>query len=626
VFEINEDDFQNYKSKLDLTNFPKQWSARFAETTPDNREQWYRERFQCLVDPLFLSGFVEAKKSGDSHLPPSFVPIMGMDFQRDPHEVLFSQFVQKKPGSGKVFSDLDQLSKKFMILWPRGLFKTSAIIVDIIQTILNYPNIRICFLTGGDVLAKRQLKRIKKFFESPSDRFKTLFPDFCTKSVLDKKKNGQYVDVVCKLGTAHEFTVPCRTSEIFAEPTFAISTAKSVKAGSHFDIIYIDDLVNEQNYRSPKALEKCYQDYLDICPLLEPTGFMVVTGTRYSFGDTYERIQERAREEEKKIGRTIWRFSIRNCWTIGCTCGHADSFHDYRVNMSEPPCLKAGCSCKGFSTTGAKGVLFPITRTLDGRSIGHTLEFLEGEKLRLGDEFFANQYENQPIATGSQTFTEPLIDQQTLLHINQIPDYSASDTIVVGDLAYVGQEGRDYSVLYAARVHQGQLFAFDCDFGNWDSGAVAQHTVDFLFRHRPSMMFYEKFLGHEAYNSVIAAHALTRGLEKVPLQWMQASNTTNAKLIRIGSIKGVLAQRRLWLFGGMRGYDILRNQLLKWPKLGRHDDFADCLGLLCNAPTGYQTVLPPAVETATDWFRKLAARRPEEDTYQDGGCGTGIVC
>ena len=72
----------------------------------------------------------------------------------------------------------------------------------------------------------------------------------------------------------------------------AITTARSVKAGSHYDVIFIDDLVNETNYRSLKMLEKSIQDYRDIGPLLAPAGYIFVTGTRYSFGDLYEQIQE----------------------------------------------------------------------------------------------------------------------------------------------------------------------------------------------------------------------------------------------------------------------------------------------------------------------------------------------
>ena len=636
-FPIDEQAYHHWRDEFDFSNFPKGFMRAWANTlTEDEKNQWFQERFCALKYHRYLSGFAEAVKTNDPDLPIEYVPIMGMDFQKNPHDQLFSQFVQKRPGENKVLSDLETLTKKFMILWPRGLFKTSAVIVDIVQTILNYPNVRICFLTGGDQLAKRQLARIKRVFEKPSKRFKFLFPEFCIKSVRNKRISDEelernpnnpnaWIDVPCKMGNAHEFTIPCRTNDVFAEPTIAISTAKSVKAGSHFDIIFIDDLVNEQNYRSVKALEKCYQDYLDICPLLEPTGFIIMTGTRYSYGDTYERIQEMAKQEEKEMGKTIWKFSIRDCWSYGCrNCEHSSVYHDYTQNAMQPPCQL--CGCKGFQSDEVKNVLFPQTRTFDGRSIGHTLEFLEGEKLRLGEEFFANQYENSPIAQGAQTFTETLIGGQTLHDMSAIPPYAQSFTFVVGDLAYVGQEGRDFSVLYFCRLFQGQIFVYACEYGNWDSGQVAQEVVNALLKHRPNVIYLEKFNGWEAYDRLITGLAGKYGIPKMPVQWEKCDQTPKAKLIRIGSVKGVLTSKRIWLLITIKGYDILVKQLVKWPKLGRHDDFADCLGQVVNAPTGYQMETPPATVSQTNWLRKFNQSPHVDDDYADNGCGTGIVC
>jgi hypothetical protein len=622
------EELEKYKATINFSNFPKQWLADFEPKSTEDKIKWYTGRWKCLKFHLYLSGFVEKenKEAELLGLPKEYAPIMGMDFQSDPHEILFSQFIQKRPGENISFTDLSQLTKKFMILWPRGLFKTSSIIVEMVQTILNYPNIRICFLTGGDKLAGRQLQRLKRVFEKPTPLFEYLFPEFCLISVMDKKTK-KFQDINAVMGTAHEFTVPCRTIETFAEPTFAISTAKTVKAGSHFDIIFIDDLVNEQNYRSVKALEKCYQDYIDICPVLEPTGYIVMTGTRYSYGDTYERIQEMAKEEERLIGRSIWKFSIRDCWSHGCkNCEHTDVYHNYDINVLQPPCAVIGCSCQGFEDNGSKGVLFPATRTHDGRSIGHTLEFLEGEKIRLGTEFFANQYENKPIATGSQTFTETLIGGQTLFDLKQIPPYASSFTFIVGDLAYVGQTGKDNSVLYVCRLFQGQIFIFDCLFGTWDSGQVAENTVNLVLKHRPNIMYYERFNGWEAYNTIIMAHAATKGLQKVPLEWVKGSQAENAKLIRIGSVKGPLTAKRLWFFAGMPGYQQMVQQLVKWPKLGKHDDFADCVAQVVAAPTGYQNENPPQSASTLNWLRKLHPQAQAEDPYSDNGCGTGIVC
>src|SRR5208282_335603 len=338
----------------------------YQKLSPTAQKKWLDERHRALTDGLFL-GF----------------DVMGMDFQAIPHQWLFDKMLKKQPGLP--IYDLDLTKKKRLILWSRGTFKTSSIIVEIVQLILNYPGIRICFLTGGDTLAKRQLDRVKRVFERPTKKFRELFPEFC----------GE------KLGNMSEFTVPCRPLSMAAEPTMAISTARSVKAGSHYDCIFVDDLVNDQNYRSLKALQKCIQDYRDICPLLAPDGFMYVTGTRYSFGDLYETIQELMEEEKRQLGTNPWIVTIKSCYVTLCaTCGHKDAEHDFDSNFIEAPC--GYCPCKKFvELPGSRGVFFPKFRCRDGRTEGHTLEFLRSEEIRIGSEFFAAQYLNQPFAEGA---------------------------------------------------------------------------------------------------------------------------------------------------------------------------------------------------------------------------------
>ena len=636
-FPIDKVLLESYRKSVEIDTFPRSFQRQFASISEEDKRKWYEGRFRCLKYHLYLSGFAEAEKPGDENLPKSYVPILGMDFQTNPHEQLFKCFLQKRPGEGFVITDLDQLTKKRMILWPRGLFKTSAVRVDIVQTILNYPDIRICFLTGGDKLAKAQLGAIKRFFERPTKLFKWLFPEFCLRDIRNRRVAEFLEDGTpnprawetqpAKLGTAHEFTVPCRTNDIFAEPTFCISTARSVKAGSHFEFIYIDDLVNETNYRKVDALQTCYENYIDICPLLEPKGFIIMTGTRYSYGDTYERIQDDAKKEMKEMGQTIWKFYIRDCWSHGCqNCIHTSVYHDYDVNIIQPPCEVHGCNCPGYKDRGNKDVLFSLTRTHMGREIGHTLQMLEAKKIEVGAEFFANQYENKPIATGAQTFDDVLIGRQTLHDIAQVPPYAASFTFVVGDLAYVGQDGRDYSVLFVCRLFQGQIFIFACEFGTWDSAKVAENIINILLTQRPNTIFLEKFNGWEAYSNVITAHASSRGILKVPIEWVKGSQADNAKLIRIGTVKGPLDQRRLWFYAPMKGYDILVQQLCKWPKLGRHDDFADCAGMVVTVPTGYQLENPPAAVSVGHWLRKLNEAKLDDDSYGDNGCGTGLCC
>jgi hypothetical protein len=583
--------------------FPKSACERFASWSRDEQYNWLTARFECLSDYLTLSD------------------VLGFDFKVEPHQLLFDQFPQPQPGSGLALFELSTTFKKFMVLWSRGIFKTSSCIVAMVIFILNYPNIRMCFLTGGEMLAKRQLHKLKSCFEKPTEDFLFLFPEFCMRSLV--RKNGTIEDVPVKMGNAHEFTVSARTKFTLAEPTFAISTARSVKAGSHFDLIFIDDLVNDQNFDSPELLEKCYQDYLHIVPVLNPGGFILMTGTPYSYGDTYERIQEQAKKEEKEIGHTVWKISIHSCYVWGCkNCPHSSVYHDYSTNILEPRCKK--CACPGFESNGARGVLFPQTKTRDGLTIGWTSEFLEQQERELGNEMFSYQYLCTPLSSGSQIFTEALIAQQTYFDKKLTPNFPRM-TMIVGDLAYSERAGRDYSVLLAVAVYMGQLWVYDCDFGNWDADAIAQHTVDFILKIRPHVLFFEKYPGHDATNTVILNRAQRVGLAKVPLMWLPASNRKNAKITRIGAVKGELVNRRIWLYAGMPGYAMMVTQLLKWPRLGRRDDFADCLGQTLVCPSGYGSEDAPRPEPTLNWLRRLNSTGPIDESYPDTGCGTGIV-
>ena len=541
--------------------------------------------------------------------------VLGMDFQVIPHAHLFAHFIRKNPEHSTPIYDLEPQLKKRMILWPRGTFKTSAIIVEIVQFILAYPNIRICFLTGGDTLAKRQLARVKRVFENPSIKFKELFPEFCMKR-SDRRQ----------LGNAHEFTVPCRTNDTLAEPTMAISTAKSVKAGSHYDIIFVDDLVNDQNYKSLTLLEKCKEDYKDLRALLAPDGYLYVTGTRYSFGDLYEEIQQKAKQEMKAGKEKSWMFSILPCWVKYCAnceawCHRRDIDHDWEHNASEPKCKL--CNCAGWKDTGVKDVLFPRFRCKDGRTEGHTVEFLEQQRHDMGNEFFANQYENNPLPSDQQTYTPELLAKQSLFHLNEIPSALQAPTFFVGDLSYVGSDKRDMSVIYVCRYFQGRIYVFDCICGKWDSMGVAENLFGGILKYRPSMIWLEAFHGYEAYDTVFQLFARDHNVQNFPVTWIPLTYGKDDKKIRIGTIKVPLQEGRLWLFAGMPQYERLCEDLLRWPKLGKHDDFSDCLGLVVKVPTGFHLeTLPRAVDGSNRSFLRKLHEVPEDIRYDSRIAGS----
>ena len=71
------------------------------------------------------------------------------------------------------------------------------------------------------------------------------------------------------------------------------------------------------------------------------------------------------------------------------------------------------------------------------------------------------------------------------------------------------------------------------------------------------------------------------------------------------------------LYGHIPHYKVLVDQLKKWPKSGKHDDFADCLGWVCAAPIGAEAGSPldngNPVE-GMSFIRRLLGSQ-EKDTY-----------
>ena len=614
--EPDEDSDEDYQPLiLNNVEIPRGAAATIRSMSPEARKAWDADREACLTDQLALSR------------------VCGYDLTENPHRAMFNFFMKRTP-LGTPLSQLDPIVKKRMCLLPRGLGKTFGIRVQEVFLILRFPTIRICFLTGGENLGKRQLVAVKNVFKKPTKEFKRLFPEFCT--ISKKSKKGVWTDTdQCDWGNAHEFSVPARGESILAEPTFCISTARSVNSGSHFDIIVIDDLVNDSNWNSPKLLESCYSDYLSICPLLDPQGYMLMTGTRYAIGDTYERIQENARETEQ-AGQfaSVWAFLIRDCWSQDCSnpnCKHAAIFHNHNGLLA--PCTMDGCNCSGFVADGEKKCLFPaVPKKTSGDTFGHTLEFLAKTLAEQGKQFFACQYLNAPEQDGSQIFTQQLIDSVTI-DISKLPPRATSSSYLCGDMAYSVATKANYSVILAFQKSGGAHYLWGCWYGKFTASDRADLVLRTIATVRPETFFIERNMNSDSFALNLAARMPEVGLAKLPIIWTDLSTKKDAKQDRIADIELAMKGRRFFIVKQMQGspgaFEKLVQQLLRFPNCGAGgDDFADCAGMIVSAPTNYLSEALPQTQpqSMNSWLNKLHRCAEPDDSYGDNGCGSGLVC
>jgi hypothetical protein len=482
-------------------------------------------RRQCLTDKMALAR------------------LLGYDFQEDVHTDLFDNFI--KFDNTRPYFEQDK-QKHRLILWSRAFYKTTSTIVEMVQTILNFPDVSCMIMQSTVGKSKELLAQVKGHFDGTNlnSKLSTLFPEFCRE----------------KLGTAMAFTVPERRRSR-KDPTVFVASPRSSKAGLHPDVGFFDDLVTEQNYRNPEQLKKTIEEFSHYTPLVNNGGYFYVTGTRYTFGDLYEHIIRNNTDGK-------WKITVKGCWN--------EDRNGIRVGDSNFPPRKL---TKGPRT---------------GETIGISLEELLAIQ-RDNPETFAAQYLNRPIAAGTQLFTEQLI-LGAVIPTN--PNLSAGPAVLIVDLAESRDIRADKRVVLCARQVQGCPTVVEIRSGRWATLEIAQHIMEMSLLHRPVKVLIEGSPGSTFFIDYL--RMLGKDKNVLPsVDKIKVSNNDGAKHLRIAAIPGAIKTNRLKFLtkccpGEPKGptWAELVEQFTQYPK-GKHDDEIDTISLALQFFSGQIAMFEP---------------------------------
>lgn len=459
--------------------------------------------------------------------------VLGYSFQPDVHQELFDALIQYD--STKPWYEQSPIRKR-LILWPRGHYKSTAIIVDIIQAILNFPDIRILIMQGALKNTRKLLKEIASHFtgQAMGSRLADLFPEFCTR---DEKNPKTALHLI-----ADQFTTPARRRNQLKEPTVLCASPNSVKTGLHFEILFADDLVNDKNYRSLEQLEKVREQFEMCIPLIDPPHYVVITGTRYAHTDLYGHIIR------QNVASGEWTISVRTCW------------------------LEDGVTPR-----------FTARELPDGRIIGFTREGLL--QLQKNDPaMFAGQYLNQPITSNNQIFDEAMLDARVIIPAMAPRDLYGPYMFV--DLASGGAYSDDCVILLGKTDHLGKMYVTFCRGGQWDSHTLASHIIDVIFRMcpvdgRPLAIYLEKSAAGKVFVDFLRMFASARGIQLPLIDFLPADNQPDAKRIRVEALKAYFSQARLSFFAGLEAWEKMKDQFIHFDGLkGTRDDYPDTVALM----------------------------------------------
>ena len=147
-------------------------------------------------------------------------------------------------------------------LWPRGHFKTTNITVGYsLYELCKNPNLRI--FIGNSVLsnAKSFLREIKGHLAN-NDKLKEIMGDTINK---DDKWTEQ--EIILKTRTINK-----------KEPTIQVAGVGQSLVSQHYDLMILDDLVDQDNVNTKELIQKTIDWYRMAISLLEPDGKIIVIG------------------------------------------------------------------------------------------------------------------------------------------------------------------------------------------------------------------------------------------------------------------------------------------------------------------------------------------------------------
>lgn len=295
--------------------------------------------------PIDLSQTDEAilARCDASYAYTAFRDVYQYDVYPQPH-LEAAEFIDSAMGDYQFSTGGQRL---FMIGWPRGTFKTTLFAQGLPSLALGRnPNVRTLISSFRHDVSKRRLRAIKRDLEF-NPRFHERFGDGWKPEFREDVWNDDSIYVMR------------RTNSSLIDPSVACGGVDRSLTGAHFDLIIADDLVTDTNVRTREMRDKVYEHILDLLPILEPNGVLILIFTRWHVDDAYGRLI-RIDQARKRMGKDeVFKKTIH----------------------------------KAHNKDGT--LFFPARLTED---------LLQKQRERLGSRKYAAQYDNEPIADEDRTF------------------------------------------------------------------------------------------------------------------------------------------------------------------------------------------------------------------------------
>ena len=483
-------------------------------------------KFMCQTNGLFLGR-----------------EVLNRTFTFFTHGPAFDLFVQKNPS--KVIALQDEIYKVRLLLMPRGSYKSTADGVDCAQWIINFPDIRIMFLTASLELAKAFVGEVKGYFTTRETNGLTPFqaiigPEFHVPEGNEGKEN--------------EFICPCRTKgdQAKKEVTIWAGSVGSSKVGMHCEMMKADDAVDDKNTETPQLISKTNRRIGMALNLLDAGTFNDNLGTPYAPNDWYAHVSS-------KIDNVL-------------TCVRPAKW--LRKDINGATAIERGVQEKDL-TDKDWTLLFPADK------YGHEKLSYKGllRAYQRDPDGFASQYMLNYTGYKKVTFTQELLDSRTITPAQMPEGWEAFTKYVTWDFADTATSQSDYSVGTVFAVsREGVAYVIDIYRDRYASFSDLCYAVaDANHKYKPARIIIENARGAEKLRGDIVRSALDMGDRNIPLDFVKVTNTKSAKALRIGKLEPKMRTARLFILNTVSCYEDLVQEFVNFGSAA-HDDIPDSMG------------------------------------------------
>lgn len=516
--------FDYYRSEAQPEAKLREWAEFVGIRDDANFELWLNLRDKCRKDLFFLGK-----------------DVLKRDLLPKPHQEVCDFFVHKNFDGAyhegytliEVHHHIDRQDKTHerILLYPRGSYKSTIDGVDIVQWLLNVPDIRILILTGEVSLGDAFLLEIKRYFfqakDAPLTDFQKIFPEYILRG---------------EVGTnSSPFVSPARQHDQVSPSVWQNSVTASL-SGWHCDLIKGDDVVTDRNSSAMQTRANINMKYDATFYLLDEWGYAESVGTRYAVDDWYgERL--RMKEDEAPI-----KVLCRPAWKPKPSF-ELVPLKELRESMVD--------------------LLFPEKLTFASLR----------KKLLKNEALFRSQQLNEPSMGGMAPF-DPVVLREHVIEQHELP--ADGEIFIAWDWATHTGAKSDFSAGAIGKIIEDKLYVLEIIHGRWSPSDLAYQIVNSARRFNPRVMFVEDSTGAEFLKAEIRRTAYKLRYELPSMSW-RMERGLGAKENRIQSLQAMLNSDRLYFVNGPWLDDAFL-MFERWvggaTNRGRKDDIPDAVSML----------------------------------------------